>query len=296
MDKTKIYENITAKIIAGLEESRSWTRLWQTAEPISLEGHRYRGLNRLILNCSDYKSNVWGSFKQITDWGGKVRKGEHGHHVVYWRINKYEKDEDNVKVEKTFLMERWYYIFNTEQADFDDRGTKRIQSLGAAENANVKITTAEQIVSSLPYDIEIENKTGIRCPCYIPMLDKIMIYPMPEFNSSADYYSVLFHELVHSTGIPSRLNRYDIAFDSFGSENYSKEELVAELGAAFMCGVANIDSNIQNSSAYIQGWSRQLRANPDWLISAVSKARKAVDFLTQNVVVETEEVEEQASA
>jgi antirestriction protein ArdC len=290
MDKTKIYENITAKIIAGLEEAGSWSKLWKTSSPCSLAGHEYRGINRLILNSSQYKSNVWGSFKQIKDWGGVVRKGERGHHVVFWQIKTYLKPGEDESKAKTFFMERWYYVFNTDQADFDGRGIMRIEKLGAQQKNNMKITSAEDIIASIPYEIEIEHKSGIAAPCYIPSLDKIRIYPMGEFHSSNDYYSVLFHELVHSTGHEKRLNRTD--WTPFGSHEYSKEELVAEMGAAFMCGLADIEPNIRSSAAYIASWSTKLKSNPEWLMQAVSKAKKAVEYLVpESVYAEAEEVE-----
>jgi len=289
MDKSKIYENITSQIIAGLEDAGSWHKLWKTSNPCSLAGRDYNGINRLILNSSKFKSNVWGSFKQIKDWGGTVNKGEHGRSVVFWQIKKYLKEGQDESQAKLFFMERWYYVFNTDQATFDDRGTQRIQALGAQQNNNVKIVSAEDIIASIPYEIEIEHKSGIRCPCYMPSLDKIMTYPIAQFDNSNAYYAILFHELVHSTGHKSRLDRIESL--TFGSHEYSKEELVAELGAAFLCGLANIDGNIRNSAAYIASWSTKLKSNPEWIMQAVSKAKKAVEYLVPETVEQQVEIE-----
>jgi len=278
MLKEQIYANVTAKILAGFEEAGSWARLWKSSNPRSLAGHEYTGINRLILNSSKYESNVWGSFKQITDWGGSVRKGEKGHYICFWKISKHE--DKNTGLERKVFMERWYYVFNSDQADFDERGKARIIFQGAQCKDNKENVTAESIIRDLPFDIDIIHESGIRCPHYNLTQDHVKIYPMSEFNSSEDYYSVLFHELTHSTGHPSRLKRFDFGeYTQFGSETYSKEELVAEMGAAFLCAIAGIEGDLKSSMAYIQSWSRKLKENPDWLISAVSKAKKAVELI-----------------
>jgi len=284
MNRKDIYETVTANIIANLEEAGSWSRMWTTSNPISLEGREYTGINRLLLRCSNYSSNVFGTYNQIQKHGGCVKRGEKGHFVLFWKINK-SMDGETEK-EKTWLMERYYYVFNSDQCEFNESGTRHLTSLIGTKNENMLIKAAEEIVACIPYYIPIEHNSTILCPAYYPIQDKIKIYPREQFHSSEEYFSVLFHELVHSSGHPSRLARIEPA-TRFGDHAYSKEELVAEFGSAFMCEIAGIEGTIESSAAYIRSWSHALRSNPDWVVSAVSKARKAVEFL----VPEMKEVE-----
>ena len=126
MNNSQIYAAITEKIIANLETAGSWMKLWQVPSPVSMNGHYYRGINRLVLSSDPYKSRVYGTFQQIRANGGQVRKGEKSTIVVFWKSS-VEKDEATGETKKMFLL-KFYHVFNSEQADFDEQGTKRLPS------------------------------------------------------------------------------------------------------------------------------------------------------------------------
>ncbi len=286
--KRDIYQRITKQITDNLEKSGSWQKLWQTPQPVSLNEHKYRGINHLLLSSDEFKSPVWGTFNQVRKNGGQVNKGEKSRIVVFWKKLINEKpDPLTGEIEKqTRYFLRYYSVFNSEQCTFDDIGDKKIDDLSGASQSrfNERFLPAEEIIENMPERPRIS--LGLHhTPCYVPALDEVRIPDLKYFFNSDAFYSAYFHELVHSTGAKHRLNRFEA--DQFSSEtSYSKEELVAELGAAYLSTIAGIEHNINNSAAYVKSWLKVLEGNPSWIVWAANKAQKACEFIVPAEVPE----------
>ncbi|MEI6681766.1 MAG: zincin-like metallopeptidase domain-containing protein [Bacteroidota bacterium] len=279
MNNSQIYAAITEKIIANLETAGSWMKLWQVPSPVSMNGHYYRGINRLVLSSDPYKSRVYGTFQQIRSNGGQVRKGEKSTIVVFWKSS-VEKDETTGETKKMFLL-KFYHVFNSEQADFDDQGTRKIAELQdlVNEKVNSEHLEAEAIIEGYQGRPEIIFSDKDDRAYYAPVADLISVPDKKYFTTSSAFFHVLYHEFVHSVGHPKRLNRFDGMSNSYGDIPYSKEELIAELGSSFLCGIAHLDMDIRNSAAYIKGWASVLRDNQKWIMWAAARAEKSADYI-----------------
>jgi antirestriction protein ArdC len=284
-----VYEIVTAKIIEKLESGVvPWRKPWQHGEPANLVSQRqYSGINKFLLGCNEYSSRFWLTFNQASKLGGKIRKGEKSSLVTFWKRNTYSKrnEETNEDEKRNGFLLRYFHVFNLDQTE------GIAEKLGLTEPSKVvpNIGVCDAIVKEMPTRPEI---VGSLNAWYSPIADKVGIPAISSFNGSEEYYSTLFHELVHSTGHKSRLHREQ--FDNpvrFGSESYSKEELVAELGASMLCGVAGIaPTTLDNSAAYLSNWIARLKGDSRLIISAASAAQKASDYIlgkSQNVA-ETE--------
>jgi len=279
--KQSIYQRITEQVIANLESAGSWQKLWQVTPPVSLKGHIYQGINHLLLSCSDYASPVWATFNQVRQNGGSVKKGEKSSVVVFWkRLVNVDIDSETGKPRQdvSFLL-RYYNVFNTEQCEFDDIGRDKVAELaGVSESImNERHSAADEIIDQMPDKPEI-----IHCasnPCYIPAVDQVKLPHISAFKNPEAYYHAIYHEILHSTGHPKRLNR--IKPDHHSDKHaYSREELVAELGSAFLCTIAGIEHNIDNTTAYVKSWLSVLRDNPSWVTWAASRAQKACEYIS----------------
>ena len=279
MNNTQIYAAITEKIIANLETAGSWKKLWQIPSPVSLTGHYYRGINRLILSSDPFHSRVYGTFQQIRANGGKVRKGEKATVVVFWKSS-IHTDEATQEAKRMFLL-RYFHIFNTEQADFDGQGLAKISQLQnlVEERHEESHVDAEQIITGYKNKPDIHFSDKDDRAYYSPIADMISVPKMKYFANPSEFYKTLYHEGIHATGHPKRLNRFDGISNRFGDEPYSKEELVAELGASYLAEIAHLELNIRNSAAYISGWASKLRDNQKWILWAASRAEKAADYI-----------------
>ncbi|NCA76924.1 MAG: DUF1738 domain-containing protein [Alphaproteobacteria bacterium] len=275
MIKSEIYAAITEKIIANLESCGSWQQMWRTVLPVSLNGHVYRGINRLMLANDRFQSRVYGTFQQIRANGGQVRKGEKSTLVVFW---KRLKSTDPVTLEeKTKYLLRYYHVFNSEQAHFDEIGKQKIEKMNGTAPGQ-PVMKAEQIILGFRDAPKIIFDQSDNAPCYYPSIDEIHVPPMATFTTVEAFYRVLYHECCHATMHESRLNRPEGRGNKFGDENYTKEELVAELGSAFLANVAGF-SDLQNTSAYIRNWSGHLRENHKLIVWAASRAEKAAEYI-----------------
>jgi antirestriction protein ArdC len=206
-----------------------WQKTWKTAYPKNfVSGLHYKGINLMLLGMQDFESNYWLSFKQCKDLGGSVKKDEHASMVVFWKpiVKITEKELDETTADVHFLL-RYYYIFNVSQCEIP----LAVLSKKDLIFTNPKIIEAEEIIKGYPNPPAIVTNGSIPNPRYLPRIDRIEIQPIGNFYSSDDYYASLFHELTHSTGAKHRLARKGIVDTiQFGSENYSKEELIAEIG------------------------------------------------------------------
>jgi len=276
--KTDAYEQITERIIGLLESGTvPWRKPWkaQTGMPRNLvSGQCYRGINVFLLHSMHYESPFWLTYKQALDLGGHVRKGEKACPVVFWK--QWEREDELTGEVAKIPMMRIYHVFNAGQCD----GLKNVPAIGETVTTTpASNAEAEAIIDRMPQRPEIKH--SMAKAFYTLALDCVWLPDRERFETVNAYYQTLFHELTHSTGHPSRLNRPTLTETAgFGSNPYCKEELVAEMGAAFLCGRANIgEAVLENSAAYIQGWLQQLRNDKKLIVQAAAQAQKAADFI-----------------
>lgn len=263
--KKSVYNIVTERIIEKLEQGTiPWKKPWNAYPAVNWVTQKpYRGINQLLLGSGEY-----ATWNQVKKAGGSVKKGAKSEMVTFFKMLEVEKGNEI----ETIPMLRYYRVFNIKDCE-------RIEPKQKVETfEHDPIEEAERLV---------QNYTG--CPevvfgggraSYAPGRDIIKMPERERFYTAAEYYSTLFHEMVHSTGHAGRLNRDGIEkYAAFGSERYSKEELVAEIGASMLCGVTGIGNTIDNSVAYIQGWLGALKADSRLIVSAASQAQKAADYI-----------------
>jgi antirestriction protein ArdC len=273
-----VYEIITEKIIKQLESGvASWRQPWTCRSPANLVTQKeYRGLNVFTLASQGFPSRFWLTFKQATKLGGRISKGQKSSPVIFWNLGDERETttQDGAKATSRPLLLRYYSVFNLSQAEGIDIPGSLLRDM----RSNNPIETCEQIVTSMPKPPAFEQSDKA---WYSPSNDVVGMPARGLFHSSEEYYATEFHELAHSTGHAKRLHREN--FDnpvSFGSESYSKEELIAEMTAAMLCGIAGIEQRIlENSAAYLKTWIARLKSDSRLLVSAASHAQKAADFI-----------------
>jgi len=291
----KVYEVITDRILESLKQGVvPWRMPWnKTDAPKNLQsGKPYRGVNVFLLSAMRYGSPYFLTYKQCAARGGQVRKGEKGCPVIFWKVGDSKTVDPKTGKPGRYFILRYYTVFNVEQCD-------GIEAPAPTRTDKVfePIEECEKIVRAYKTLPHIDH--GGDRACYSPSFDRISMPNKEKFEGEEEYYSTLFHELVHSTGHESRLSRDGIMNPiRFASHDYSFEELVAECGAAFLCGHAGIiDHTIDNSAAYIANWASKLRSEPKWIVEAASKASKASDYIMGDLLKEeTEEDSEDPGA
>lgn len=268
MSNVNIYEMVTDKIIEKLEQGIvPWRKPWTGGAAVNWVTQKpYRGINVMLLDEGEYVT-----FKQIIAAGGKVKKGAKSEIVVFWKW--LEKENEKGEMEKIPFL-RYYRVFNIlTQVE----GLESKRKAQAFEHDPIEV--CENIVKGY-----MDKPSFSYLPqgaWYRPGSDHINIPPMKDFMSIEEFYATTFHEMVHSTGHRDRLNREGITIQiAFGSEVYSKEELVAEIGASMICSVAQIDnSTIENSVSYISSWLNVLKGDKTLIVKAGAQAQKAVDYI-----------------
>lgn len=275
-----VYELVTNRIIEQLENNIiPWEKPWSG----TIDGafnrvskKPYSILNQMLLKYD----GEYASFKQWKDLGGHIRKGEKSEIVVFWKMYPIkEKQDDGTEIIKTIPLLKYINVFHISQVDgvepLKQKVTHDIEPIDKAEKILNDYWNRENIT--------IEHVKGDKA-FYSPMFDKIQLPLFEQFKQSEDYYSTAFHESVHSTMKTSRCNRQEDRKGkvvSFGSEEYSKEELVAEVGSAQLMNMVGIETtkSFRNSTAYIQSWLKVLRNDNKFIVSASSKAVKAVNYI-----------------
>jgi antirestriction protein ArdC len=270
-----VYQVITDRILSSLSNGVvPWRCPWHTEPPKNLiSGKDYRGVNVLLLQASPFESPYWLTFNQARDLGGTVKKGERGTPVVYFKVYGDDDAKAQSEQERRRFVLRYYTVFNVAQ-------TEGIEAPASPSRpAFNPIQECERVVSAYRDPPRIEHGGGQAC--YLPSRDRVQMPARESFNSVPEYYSTLFHELTHSTGAAHRLARKGVVDPiRFSSHDYSFEELVAECGAAFLCGHAGISAQvIDNSASYISCWARKLRSEPRWIVEAAGQAAKAADLI-----------------
>lgn len=294
-------EKVTAEIIEELRKGNViWQKSWNNGGAAGnyATGRPYEGFNQLYLSFkaerNNYPTAFYLSFKQAQALGGYVRKGEHATMIIYWKIGTYktgkrvsdgsgsEKDEA-----KTVFTPFFHFVFNIAQIDGI---TFKVQE--PAGKANQPLKVCEEIITSMPMCPVIRH--GGNRAYYVPSADYIQMPKLDQFFGSEEYYCTLFHEAIHSTGHAKRLNRFSDSsrIGKFGDEEYSKEELIAEMGAVYLSSYAGISTQHlrKNSAAYLNGWMKALKDDATLLITAANRAQKATAFIL--ALAEGEEAQE----
>lgn len=288
MMKNELYEKIAEKILESIEKSgvAPWHKPWATGVPMNISKRPYRGINLILLSLNSYSSPFWLTFNQAKKLGGSIRKGEHGTQIVFWKFYRKEVDTDDGDKEiRKFAVAKAYTVFNVEQCDLPEN---KIPKMKTSENSPIE--TADAIVRD--WNGCAINHGGSKA-FYSPNSDSITVPAKNSFESSEAYYSTLFHEMAHATGHPDRLHRFEVK-DIPSKESYSKEELVAEITASFLRGVAGIDGSkeFDNSVSYLKSWAAYIRDNKNEVIHAASSAQKAADSILGIEFDNTDESEE----
>ena len=268
-----IYKEVTDRIMAQLENGIiPWQKPWiASGNAIShVTGHSYSLLNQMLLG----KPGEYVTFAQCQKEGGKVKKGEKSSMVVFWKFIEQEDEETHEKKQVPFL--RYFNVFHIDQCE--GLKAKHQQELPNTANAD---EAADAIISDYlnREGVKLQHQEGDRA-FYRPATDEVVLPIRKQFMSTAEYYSTVFHELTHSTGHPSRLKRLTRP-SFFGTEDYSKEELVAEIGAATLVNHVGLEtaSSFRNSAAYIQNWLGVLKNDKRFIVSAAGRAEKAVNLI-----------------
>ena len=279
------YERITERIVSLLEQGTvPWHKPWKvkTGLPRNLISKKpYRGINVFLLMAMSYESPHWLTFRQAIQLGGNVKKGEKSCPVVFWKRMETE-DKESGEPKKAPLL-RLYHVFNAAQCE----GLK-----DTPEEIQMPVTKPAEIVAKMPQPPVVKH--GMAQAFYSPTDDCVGMPERERFESEASYFAALFHELIHATGHEKRLKRTSITErNGYGSDPYCKEELIAELGSAFLCGYADIvDRTIDNSAAYLEGWLKQFQNDRTLIVYAAAQAQKAADFILGRTFEESEAAHE----
>lgn len=279
-DSNKAYEIVTDRILSALEENTvPWRKPWSLKpgfKPQNAITHRpYSGINNIMLGMAGFEDPRWLTFKKAIELGGHVTKGEKSTPIIFWKFLDVEQENRNGEmVEKKIPLLRYYSVFNVQQCE--GLNLPSIEAPVAIE----PIDAAENIISDMNNRPSIEHN-GRDKAFYRPATDSIHLPFTWDFNSMEEYYSTAFHELGHSTGHSSRLNRHEFetGIAPFGSATYSREELVAEFTSAFLCNESGIENTIENSAAYISGWAKKIKSDNRLVVVAASQGQKAADYI-----------------
>jgi antirestriction protein ArdC len=279
-----LYAETTARIVAALERGAPpWVRPWSQvidAIPVNAQSRRqYRGVNFALLSLEaercDYRVNRWLTFRQALELGARVRRGEHGTPVVFWKLRQvalsadsYPQEEDaSALPEKIYPLLRAYTVFNVAQVE----GLPDAVVVPTAARWEPEAKGEELLLMS-----GARFRQGGARAYYQPATDEIHLPPRSAFPAASGYYNVALHELTHWSGHPSRCNRE--LSGRFGEGAYAAEELIAEMGAAYLCAHCRIDGELRHAS-YLQSWLRVLRTDKRALFVAASRAQQAADYI-----------------
>jgi len=283
-----LYQSITDQIVAALEQGVApWVKPWsEEADPIPfnvVSQRAYRGVNVLLLNLkalyAGYTRNRWLTFRQANELGGHVRSGETGVRIVYYKLRQVpacaERGPDPEPLEKVIPLLRSYTVFNVAQIDGLPQPAEPTRSWSEQPGAQALIEASGA-----------EIRHGGFAAYYLPGEDRIQLPPMSYFPAATGYYSTVLHELVHFTGHPSRCNRQ--LTNRFATDAYAVEELIAEIGSAFLCAHCRIDGRLQHA-AYVDHWLRVLKSDKRAIFTASTKAQQAADYLLERLAPEQRE-------
>ena len=263
----KVAEIVTEKIVKALEqEIVPWHKPWRCKgipDQNLFTKRPYSGINTLLTALECYASPYWGTYHQVAEHGGNIQKGEHSTMIVFWTFIKDKKDE-----RKTIPILKYFNVFNIDQME-----NIPVPEFVIEESAVEPLDKAEEMFGKYFADGPALRFGGDRA-FYSPSQDLIALPEMKQFDSQLAYYETLAHEAIHSTGYESRLNR-----KVMGHESYSKEELIAEIGACMVLSELSLEPMWKNSASYIKGWMEAIKADPMMIVSAAGKADKATKWI-----------------
>lgn len=277
MKNFDIYETVTNLIIERLEQGViPWAMPWQTSDAIPrnlISKKAYRGFNFWYLLSFGFERPYFLTFNQVKQLEASIKKGAKSFMVIFWKMLEVKKDHEIEEIP----MLRYYRVFHIDDVDGIDES--RIPKETSHVHEFKAIDSCEELIDK--WDDSPLIKYGMKKACYIPARDEVHMPDAKHFYEDEEFYSTLYHEIIHSTGHSKRLNRHQRFPNlNFGSQDYSQEELVAEMGAAYLCGISGIENaTIDNSAAYIQGWLKKLRSDKKFIITAASLAQQAVDYI-----------------
>ena len=267
-----IYQVITDKILVSLEQGVTpWLKPWTNSNTVNtatlfpyngFTGKNYSGVNVLLLSCNNYASNDYYTFKQVTELKGNVKKGEKSHIVVYWHI--LEKTDTNGNIDKIPFL-KYYNVFNREQCE------------NLPESKVKQVTVNHVALDALPEKLGVKLAHGGNKAFYSPANDSITMPLHESFTDTKYYDATLLHELTHSTGHETRCKR-DFK-NRFGSDAYAFEELIAELGSAFLGASLGVTPVLQHNASYIASWLTVLKNDKKAILKASSEAQKACNYV-----------------
>ena len=261
---------VTDAIIKKLESGViPWHKPWRGGEAVNYITQKpYTGINRLLLDGGEYLT-----YKQVQDLNGKIKKGTKSHIVVFYKPIEITDDETD-EIKKIRLL-KYYKVYSLQ----DVEGIESRQNIAHRNNYN--IDNCESVINRYidKSGVKFESKTSTKA-YYSPTDDKVTVPLISQFSSSKHYYSTVYHELAHSTGHKSKLNRLTTTAH-FGNADYSREELTAEITSAMLCKHTGIDTAdiIDNTAGYIQSWLKALKNDTNMVLVAAAKAEKAVDYI-----------------
>ena len=285
-EKQDVYSRVTDKIIADIEGGNlTWLQPWQAghkagpvSRPLRAGGVPYRGVNVLMLWAAamekGYACPLWLTYKQAAELGGQVRKGEKGSLVVYANtFTKTGTDEQGAEVETEIPFMKGYTVFNAEQ--IDGLPAHFYATLPPLNNEIARLESAERFFASTRATIQHGGARAF----YSYDRDIMQMPELQAFRDAESYYATLAHEATHWTRHPSRLDR-DLGRKRFADAGYAMEELVAEIGAAFLCADLGITPETRDDhAAYIVSWLQVLKNDKRAIFTAASHAQKAADYL-----------------
>jgi len=287
MKNQEIFNQIQEKIIHLMKtEGTDWHKPWTSkGRPINyITKKPYRGMNHFWLSVQEFSTNEWATYKQWSEKDYQVKKGSKATKVVFCEVKEKKaewlKDKEleqyqiTGKLPKYFLWKN-FSVFNGDQIEgfvSENKNTKH-----ALELDERKVKDIEFFIANTQAVI---NK-GQDFAFYSPITDHIGVPNLEQFDTDSDYYSTLLHELTHWTGHKDRCNRDQTG--RYGTEDYAKEELVAEVGSAFLCQLLQIEKTVRNDHAkYLNSWIELIQDESRAMITAFSQAQKAIDFLEQS--------------
>ena len=289
------HEIVTERIINLLEQGViPWRRPWRAAgAPRNLVSKKnYRGVNFFLLSATKFLSPNWLTLRQANQLGGSVRKGEHGQIVIFWKAEtRTEADresgsetlDDSEQSRPRFVL-KFYRVFNLQQCELPQAVTETLPKIETHQCDPIE--AVENIITGMPNPPAIVR--GGSKAYYSPITDRITLPPCELFESAAEDAATTLPELSHSSGHEKRLRREGITeVAPNGSPIYSREELVAELSAAFLCAEAGISNAvIQNQAAYVSGWLARLRDDRKLIVYAAAQAQRSADYILNQSTTE----------
>jgi antirestriction protein ArdC len=279
----KVYQIVTDRVLEIMAQGQiPWRKPWRGTRLtfLNIAGREYSGINRFMLSMAPFETPLFLTYHQAQKLGGTIKKGAASFPIFFYSYVNKKDDNGNEKIFPIFRYSNAFNISDAENVTVPKKVAEMLEKLAEKNINHNPIDDAQKIIDSMPNAPRIVVAQS-DAAYYKPSCDTVMLPNLGQYEKAEAYYSTAFHELGHSTGHTSRLNR-DTVMDAvkFGSHEYSVEELIAEFTATFLAAEAGIErGTIENSAAYLQSWASHLREKPAMLVQAASKAQKAADYI-----------------